>query len=596
MSFLDELKRRNVFRVGIAYAFASWLLLQIIDVVVPIIEAPEWVSKAILLLIAVGFPLALLFAWAFELTAEGLKFERDVDRSQSIAPKTGRNLDRAIIGILVIAVTLFALDKFIWSVAPSDDEVTSKRSIAVLPFVNMSGDPEQSFFSDGISEEILNTLVRAEGISVASRTSSFNYKNHEQSIPVIAEELGVLFVLEGSVRKSGDQLRITAQLIDAENDRHLWSETYDRGIADIFAVQSDIANSITAAIYDELGIARKTEIFVKTLTENMTAYDLYLKGSQAFLHRLTLRDIQNGKVWLEQAVATDPGFAAAWEALAAVYSVMPFWGDHEKSLEEYVRLSNEAADRALLLDPDLALALGIKASNTTSLPPYDFSLAMDLYDAALAKDPLSTTLLHWRASLQLLAGFIDDGLAGQKRCLEIDPAYLNCVLYAEQALYVLGKNRDAAALGEQSFEKTTWSHVNTVRVPEYLLAGNRLAALIIASRINGLEGAPNYEFVFALENPREDHSEGLRKYDAWAEENNVDLAPYPEIMAAFGAYDRVDNQFDSELWYWLPMYSDFRQSHQFKDMLRKMGVYDYWLARGFPPQCRPVGNDDFECD
>jgi len=133
-------------------------------------------------------------------------------------------------------------------------------------------------------------------------------------------------------------------------------------------------------------------------------------------------------------------------------------------------------------------------------------------------------------------------------------------------------------------------------VPEYLLAGNRLAALIIASRINGLEGAPNYEFVFALENPGSDHSEGLRKYDAWAEENTVDLAPYPEIMAALGAYDRVDNQFNSELWYWLPMYSDFRQSHQFKNMLRKMGVYDYWLARGFPPQCRPVDNDDFECD
>ena len=171
MSFVQELKRRNVFRVGIAYAIASWVLLQIIDVVVPIIEAPEWVSKALLLMIATGFPIAVLFAWAFEMTPDGLKFERDVDRTESITPNTGRKLDRAIMGVLSIAVVLFALDKFVWSSLPDVAETTSKRSIAVLPFVNMSDDPEQAFFSDGISEEILNTLVRADGISVASRTS-----------------------------------------------------------------------------------------------------------------------------------------------------------------------------------------------------------------------------------------------------------------------------------------------------------------------------------------------------------------------------------------------------------------------------------------
>ncbi len=596
MSFLDELKRRNVFRVGIAYAIASWLLLQIIDVVVPIIEAPEWVSKAILLLIAVGFPLALLFAWAFELTAEGLKFERDVDRSGSIAPKTGRNLDRAIIAILVVALTLFALDKFIWSAAPDEDTVASKRSIAVLPFVNMSGDPEQAFFSDGISEEILNTLVRAEGISVASRTSSFNYKNHEQSIPVIAEELGVLFVLEGSVRKSGDQLRITAQLIDAAHDRHLWSETYDRSLSDIFAVQSEIASAITAAIHKELGITGKTEIFVKTLTENMTAYDLYLKGSQAFFRRLTLDDVRHSMTWLKQAVATDPDFAAAWEALAAVYSVLPYWGDQERSPEEYLRLSNDAADRALQLDPDLTLALGIKASIVSGPPQFDIQSAVALYDAATLKDPQNATLQNWRGIALLLAGYLDEGLSSQRRCLEIDPAYLNCVLYVEQALHAMGKHQEAAAVVERYLDKTTWAHINAVRVPEFLLAGNRLAALLAASRIRGLEGAPNYEYVFALENPGADHSEALCKFDGWAQENDVALTDYPEIMTAFGAYDRVDNTLDSELWYWLPTYSGFRQSGKFKAMMRKYGYYDYWLARGFPPQCRRVGDDDFACD
>ncbi|MDH4057097.1 MAG: hypothetical protein OEW73_15750 [Gammaproteobacteria bacterium] len=596
MSILEELKRRNVFRVGIAYAVASWLLLQIVDIVLPIIEAPEWVSKAILLLIATGFPLALLFAWAFELTAEGLKFERDVDRSQSIAPKTGRNLDRMIIGILVIALAWFAMDKFIWSAAPSEDAVAAKRSIAVLPFVNMSGDPEQSFFSDGISEEILNTLVRAEGISVASRTSSFNFKNHEQSIPVIAEELGVLFVLEGSVRKSGDQLRITAQLIDAENDRHLWSETYDRDLSDIFAVQSDIANSITTAIYNELGIARKTDIFVKTLTEDMTAYDLYLKGSQAFFHRLKTSDMQNAMAWLEQAVATDPDFAAAWETLAGVYSAIPYWGDQARTLEEYIQLSDDAADRALRLDPNLSFAVGIKANNFLSFPRYDLKKAFALFDEAIAKDPQNSTLQHWWGNTLLQAGYLEKGLAAQQRCLDIDPAYLNCALYMEQALHALGRHHAAAELVDRYFEKTTWAHINAVRVPEFLLAGNRLAALLAASRILGLDGAPNYEFVFALENPGADHSEGLRKYDIWAQENQVRLDDYPEIIAAFGAYDRIDNQFNSELWYWLPPYKHFRQTAQFKALMRKLGFYDYWLDSGFPPQCRAIGDDDFACD
>jgi len=254
MSLFQELKRRNVFRVSIAYAIVAWLILQILD----------------------------------------------VDRSQSITPTTGRKLDFMIIGVLVIALVLFSLDKFHWSANSGSPEM-QKRSIAVLPFINMSGDPEQLYFSDGISEEILNALVRVEGISVASRTSSFNFRDHEQSIPEIADALGVLFGLEGSVRKSGNQIRITAQLIDAESDRHLWSDTYDRELVNIFVIQSEIANAITNAIHRELGIANDVEVQVKTLTENMNAYDLYLKGSMAFLHRAVQQDLINSMNWLEQA-------------------------------------------------------------------------------------------------------------------------------------------------------------------------------------------------------------------------------------------------------------------------------------------------------
>ncbi len=596
MSLFQELKRRNVFRVSIAYAIVAWLILQILDVVVPILEIPDWVGKAVLLVVALGFPVVLVFAWAFELTPEGLKFERDVDRSQSITPNTGRKLDFMIIGVLVIALVLFSLDKFHWS-ADSGSPKMQKRSIAVLPFINMSGDPEQLYFSDGISEEILNALVRVEGISVASRTSSFNFRNHEQSIPEIADALGVLFVLEGSVRKSGNQIRITAQLIDAESDRHLWSDTYDRELVNIFVIQSEIANAITSAIHSELGIASDVEVQIKTLTENMNAYDLYLKGSMAFSRRAVQQDVTDSITWLEQAVSLDPEFAAAWEALAATYSIVPFWGVTDRTLEEYLQLSTNAVDRALGIEPELVLARVVKANLLESAPPHRLAEALREYERALALEPTNVTANHWYGISLLLLGYFDEGIAAQQRCLDIDPAYYNCAFYLYQALHVVGRHQEAeAVIAADQFEQIPWNYVTAVNVPLTLLRENRLAALIIADIIDGLAGAPGYLFVKALENPGEDHSDGLRRFYAWAAENDVDLSLYPEILAAFGAYDRVDNTMNSELWYWLPHYKHFRQSPEFRTLMRNDGNLQYWQERGFPPQCRAVGADDFECD
>lgn len=583
MSLFQELKRRNVFRVSIAYAIVAWLILQILDVVVPILEIPDWVGKAVLLVVALGFPIVLVFAWAFELTPEGLKFERDVDRSQSITPTTGRKLDFMIIGVLVIALVLFSLDKFLWSAA-SESQVAEKRSIAVLPFVNMSGDPEQLYFSDGISEEILNALVRVDGISVASRTSSFNFRNHEQSIPEIADALGVLFVLEGSVRKAGNQVRITAQLIDAENDRHLWSDTYDRELVNIFVIQSEIANAITSAIHGELGIASDVEVQVKTLTENMNAYDLYLKGSMAFLHRALQQDLINSVNWLEQAVVLDPNFAAAWEALSATYSALPFWRVTDRTIEEYLQLSTEAANRALAIEPDLALAHAVRASNLTAQPPYRQAEAMLEFERALELEPTNSTANHWYGTSLALLGFNEDGLAAQQRCLDIDPAYVNCAYYMEQALHALGRHQEATAVFEaDQFEHLRWVDLTPTNVTTALLGGNRLAARILADNLVGLIGMPGNLFIKALEHPGQDHSAGLKKFDAWAAENDVDLSTYPEILAAFGAYDRITNPLTSEPWYWLPNYRHFRQSPEFRTMMRKIGYFKYWQSKGFPP-------------
>jgi adenylate cyclase len=582
--------------VGIAYAIAAWVLLQIVDVVVPIIEAPDWVSKALLLLIAVGFPLALLFAWAFELTPEGLKFERDVDRSQSVTDHTGRKLDFTIIGVLAVAVILFAFDKFIWSAAPDEHDAAEKRSIAVIPFINMSDDPDQVFFSDGISEEILNTLVRADGISVASRTSSFKYRNHEQDIPEIAEALGVLFVLEGSVRKAGEQLRITAQLIDAENDRHLWSNTYDRGLTDVFAVQSEIANSITNAVHEELGIESDTVIDVKTLTENMTAYDLYLKGKLAHAGREIASDVTDSMAWLEQAVEADPDFAAAWESLSAVYSTVPYWGIRDRSLEEYIQLSNQAADRALQLDPTLAFARGIRGSNDSALPPYDQITAMEHLEMALQADPKNTTLLNWYGMALQSMGFFEEGLVMQQRCIDLDPGYTNCIYYVELGLILLGRHEEALSFNDHFLEQLTGQQTTGVPAVMFAEQGNRAAALLSAYDIPELHGAPMFELISALDDPDGDHSDELRSFDAWATENGVDLANYPEIPVALGDFDRGDTIINADPWYWMSTYRDFRQSDQFKRDMHKYGTFAYWKATGFPPQCRPIGDDDFECD
>ena len=242
MSLFAELKRRNVFRVGLAYVVLSWLLLQVGDTLAPALHLPEWINSALAFFLILGFPLAIFFAWAFELTPDGLKLEKNVDRDASITPVTGRKLDRTIIAILVVA-----LGYFVWQSqkAPTVDEivetVAGQESIAVLPFENMSSDDEQEYFSDGLTEELLNLLAKIPELKVTSRTSAFFYKGKDIKLSEVGRELDVDHILEGSVRKSGKKIRITAQLIEVENDTHLWSDTWDRDLDDVFVIQDEIA-------------------------------------------------------------------------------------------------------------------------------------------------------------------------------------------------------------------------------------------------------------------------------------------------------------------------------------------------------------------
>ncbi|MCH7895093.1 MAG: adenylyl cyclase, partial [Proteobacteria bacterium] len=398
MSFFRELKRRNVFRVAVAYAVVGWLLVEVASVLFPTFEAPAWVMKVFATVIILGFPLAMFFAWAYEITPEGLKKEKDVDRSQSITTRTGRKIDYIIIGLLSVAVVFFA-STHQWSGEGESTDKTetgetaavAEQSIAVLPFVNMSDDPANEYFSDGIAEELLNVLVRVEGLRVASRTSSFSFKGKGISIPNIARELNVNHVLEGSVRKAGNTVRITAQLIDVRTDSHLWSATYDRELEDIFAIQDEISGHIVQALKIALGAGEQESMaHVQKPTENLEAYELYLRG-RYFWQRRGEDNIRRAIGMFEQATALDPRFARAWSSLAAAHVTLPTYSD--TPTDEQYPLAVFAARKALTLDDSLAEAYAVLGDMARVNKKW--SAAQAQYLRAIASEPKNSTAHLW---------------------------------------------------------------------------------------------------------------------------------------------------------------------------------------------------------
>jgi TolB-like protein len=467
-SLFNELKRRNVIRVGLAYVVAGWLLLQIADVVLNNIEAPDWVFQAILLVVLLGFALALIFAWAYELTPEGLKKEKDVDRSESITHVTGRKLDFAIIGVLVIALGYFAYDKFVVdepgydSAVAVDDEATEtevpEMSIAVLPFVNMSSDPEQEFFSDGISEELLNMLAKFPGLRVAARTSSFQFKGQNQDIGKIADTLNVAHVLEGSVRKAGTRLRITAQLIKADSGYHLWSETYDRELDDIFAVQDEIASAISEALKIKLALdsADSTEQPASLQASNTEAYEAYLHGRQ-LIHRRGRQSLEEAARHLERSLRLDNNFAPA-HALLAIATTMLLespqtYGD--LSLEQVKRVAIPHLDRSLELEPNLAEGYAGRA--LLALNTNELSAGIENARRALELNPSYIDAMNWLYLALADRGDYEEQAVVMKRLLETDP------------LTFIGRSNHIALLGQKG--KSEEGH----RVAEELMKQNAWA-------------------------------------------------------------------------------------------------------------------------
>jgi TolB-like protein len=599
---LAELRRRNVFKVGAAYVLVAWVLAQVAELALDSFEAPAWVMKTLLLLLALGLPLVLVFAWVFELTPEGIKREQAVDRDESVTQQTGQKLT-----YLIAAAAAIAIASILWLprdlgdedlpaddvpqnvAAPvAEDTMPDSHSVAVLPFVNMSADPEQQYFSDGMTEEIINSLVKIPGLSVPARTSVFAFRDHSGDIRQIGASLGVAHVLEGSVRSQGNEVRITAQLIKVDDGFHLWSETFDRKLENIFAVQEEIANAIAEELLGKLGRPLNA---VPNQTRNMAAYDTYLKGRAA----LRQRD-DEAITLLEQATKQDPEFAPAWAALAIAY----------QSIGEEDDLAMSTARRALALDDDNVDALNAMGAALRRMRRW--LEAEPYFDQALAIDPNSAELLEDYAEFLNFVGRSEEALAITRRGMEIDSRLLPLVLAHLDALASVGFGEEAYALALQTIVERTdapWAYwwvmpmlqnpaldpaIRGHEIPEIAFEGpldwwsdiNRVSAGVYRNEAT----ASDIEFLKA-------HYPLPEELAATA----TNVLPAVQARSALVYAGEVDYVIEQDIWWavqpgfgpheevWTPFYSGLRQHPRFAEYLDAVGIIAYWDARGWPDWC-----------
>jgi TolB-like protein len=416
MRLVSELKRRNVFRMAALYVVVAWLLMQVAEVVMGLANLPDWIGPATLGLLAIGFPIALVFSWFYELTGQGISLEQDVQRGESITHVTGRRLDFLVISLLSAAVILLVYDK--WWVGGT----AAEKSIAVLPFVNMSDDPAQEYFSDGISEELLNVLAQYPGLRVAARTSSFQFKGSAVDIRDVGEKLGVNHVLEGSVRRSGDTLRITAQLVETVTGYHLWSQTFDRKLDDIFAIQDEISAAIGDALEVHLVLAESGGKASPTVRKaaNTDGYDAYLQARE--LIRLRGQDnLEAAVTLLERALALDEAYAPAHAQLAIAITLLKGGATNYGDLtwDEVERRAMPHIERAFELDdevPEAYIARGRFGPNPEA------SIAD--YQRALELNPSDAQALHHLYMAYTYVGRHLEAIQAQERLLELDPLFL----------------------------------------------------------------------------------------------------------------------------------------------------------------------------
>jgi TolB-like protein len=609
MSFVVELQRRKVFKIGGAYLVVAWLAVQAASIGFPAFDAPPWALRIFILVSLLGFPIALVFAWAFELTAEGVK------------PESGTRSTRAI---MAVAAALSAL-AFFWYfkgqpsyrantppnvVAPATAAppaaAINQKSIAVLPFSDLSPAHDQDYFSDGMAEEILNALAQVKDMKVAGRTSSFFYKGKNEDLRAIGKALGVANILEGSVRKQGDKVRITAQLIRSDDDFHLWSQAYDGDLSDVFQLQERIARAITDQLKVVLSDDQKTHL-VSVITNNSEAYSLYLQATAA-LNQRDYPKMGEAIGWLEKALQLDPNFARAHARLAMLHVVgQSPYGASKTEAEKHARL-------ALAFDPKLAepyTALAFLARVQRRFA--DARVAMD---SALAREPDDAGVIFYDAQLLINTGYTRRGIERLDRALAIDPMLPNALHWrAQQFLFAgdidmaerLWKRSELAGL---SYADAGFSQVAKARgdfatarslTTRRLLTNPGAIGCLktpeqsVPAFVDGVNGGDAAARTKALTVIDECISAKPDKLPIWVPGGLRELGQPERALQVLGQGPTVDDAGVLN-YFWSPKWQDVRQLPGFGEFARGMGFAALWDKEGVPDLCHKNAGGDYLCD
>jgi TolB-like protein/Tfp pilus assembly protein PilF len=607
-TFSAELKRRNVYKVAVAYGIVGWLVMQIAATVIPALHLSDAITSAVVLLVILGFPIALILAWAFELTPEGIKRTDQIETGQ-------RSRNRTWIYILIVAgaisVSLFFFGHYTSSQQSRGAELPEK-SIAVLPFVNMSSDQENAYFVDGLTEEILNRLTQINALKVPGRTSSFVFKNQSRDLRQIGAALGVAHALEGSVRKSGDRLRISAQLVRTADGYNLWSRTYDRKLDDVFAIQEEIARAIADALSVQLKLGGEGKR--EHPTQDMAAYGNYLEA-RALITQRTADNLRQATSLLEAAVQRDPGFAKAWAALAQAralgfyYLIVPM----KQSLEG----AESAARKALTIDDSVAAAHSALADVLRDR--YDWLQSEGEYRRALELSPGEAETHNQYAQMLLKVGRLDAALEHANRACELDPlawvppsiAGLIQLSRGDLAQSRLWLDRFEKARGKIDGFAISLELAHALAEHDIDLA-RRALAMARSSAAPELSSPADRKLFEAMDQALAPTGNGSKPQPnlvhVWEE---AEAMGELHIAPQFGAIAIFVNQPEVALdalwfemrsprgldpaWIWTPLSQPVRNEPRFLDLLRAMKLPDYWRLAGWGNFCRPKGANDFEC-
>ena len=599
MAFFAELKRRRVGKVAIAYGAIAWAVTEASSVVVPALHLPEWLVTAIVVFLMVGFPVAMVLAWIFDVGPQGIERTEPI-AGAAPAMRVRLRMAYASVVLLLMAGLGYLLYERGFDRAHANEP---HDSIAVLPFTNLSGDASRDYFSDGMSEELLNLLARVPGLKVASRTSSFAYKGRNLDIREVGRELGVETVLEGSVRQAGDQVRITAQLVDAETGFHLWSETYDRRLEDIFRVQDEIA----AAIVDELRIElapQEQELAMrdKAPTQNVEAYELYLQG-RAIWKRRGEDNLRKAIDLYQRALGLDPGFARAHAALASAYVVLPGYTKEKDDEQALMPMAEAAARQALSIDPKIGEAHAVLAQLNAERG--------DLLDAesgfffAISLEPNEPTPHHWYSLLLGRVGRMQEALEQARRAYELDPTSAILASNLAAVHLVLGDDEQALRLSRLAAELGFDKQQNGV---ESTIAMRRGQWEELKRLIGEQEHLPAEirayipRFVDALADPklRPEVVAEMRAIDPAVMKQDELIGPYLQLGAVDLVFELIFGALDEDPKAWTKGWDTmiawgedgaaFRRHPRFAELASRMGLVDYWKQYGYPDGCR-AGDD-----